>query len=442
MTRLARFPTDSVPASVRHAEDRRGVRGEGPQRGVLRQPVGDGLGGLERHVPAVAGFVGVQAEPHPGLVQPGGVGVRGVVRVVVLRRPPHHRADDHVDLLLRQFVRQLPGVRGPGDDRGEVELVREREALGDLPFAVRLEEHRLLPPQVRGEGLEPRVRHRADGVAPAARSPPRRRRRRGSVSPSSRNSVSCSIRFFRSVVALRAAAVERVVAAFGPRPVDLQAGLQFHHHVRGGPAGQLRHAGLPGDQPADGADQGVRHAAGPGDGDQFAVAVEGDAGPQVRLEVAALAVVLRLGDLADLRQAQLRPGVEQAGGDRQAGDVQHRHAVRHVHVGPTAPTALIMPSSHDQHAVLDHAALAEVVVAGVQRRPGQGERAAGGRGQVEPSGRAGPGAGKTHFGGFFVRSTIRGFDIAVTPPRSDRSRTSPSMTVVSTRVKLLSGWAL
>src|SRR5690606_9876720 len=90
--------------------------------------------------------------------------------------------------------------------------------------------------------------------------------------------------------------------------------------------------------------QGVRDPVRAGHRDVLARRVHGRPRLEVRVEVPQLAHVVRDGDLADLRQPELRPGVEQPGIHVQPGGVDHARPGRNRHVRPRG----------DDFPVLDH----------------------------------------------------------------------------------------
>src|SRR5207249_772705 len=79
------------------------------------------------------------------------------------------------------------------------------------------------------------------------------------------------------------------------------------------PTRQVDEGTLAGDDRAGRPRDDGRHAVGPRDGDQLRIGIDGDTGPQIGLEIAALGEIARLPSGVEFGQAEHGAGVDHAG---------------------------------------------------------------------------------------------------------------------------------
>ncbi len=179
MTRFARFPDSMVPSLSATPRISRRVERDRLQPFLRRQAVRDRHRRLVGQVARVVRPGRADAEPHAGLVQLRGRGVRRVVRIAGLARQGHDRPEDHRHVALLQFSRDLPRLDPAAEDRLHLQLVGELQSAEDVRLAVGREDDRLLAADVRQQRFQPRVGRRA----PARPSWPRRTAGRSRTAP-------------------------------------------------------------------------------------------------------------------------------------------------------------------------------------------------------------------------------------------------------------------
>ena len=135
---------------------RRGQR-HSPQSHISGQTIRHCLSRLERNVAAVGRAVGAEAEFHSRLMQPTGVGVRSIERVVLFDRLPHHRTNDHGDAGRFDLIGHLPTIGHTAEDNLELLLLSELESFDNLLLRVGLDEDGLLAADVGEQSLVTRV---------------------------------------------------------------------------------------------------------------------------------------------------------------------------------------------------------------------------------------------------------------------------------------------